>query len=117
VRVKVDRGLRAGIVKCAGEGVVGGALATTAGITTSDALAKRIALGSACAVENMEGVAVGLACEAAKVPFAAVLVVTNVAGKHGRQQWLENRVAAAIRGAEIVMEWLEKDAPGLKRRT
>jgi nucleoside phosphorylase len=58
-----------------------------------------------------------MACEATKVPFAALLVVTNVVGRNGRQQWLQNHEAAAVRGAEIVMDWLEKEAPGSKRGT
>lgn len=114
VRVSTHRGLSQGLVRCAGDVALRGALATTAGITTSDALARRLARQSGCAVENMEGVAVGLACAAERVPFAGLLVVTNVVGARGRAQWLANREAAAARGAEIVMEWIASGAPGLR---
>jgi nucleoside phosphorylase len=115
VRAKVHRALSAGIVRSAGKGVLRGSLATTAGITTSDGLARRIAQGSGCLVENLEGVAVGLACESERVPFAGLLVVTNVVGKRGREQWFENHGAAAQRGAAIVLEWIERGAPGVPR--
>ena len=115
VSVKAHRGMSSGLAKCAGRGALRGALATTAGITTSDALAKRIALGSGCAVENLEGVAVGLACQAERVPFAGVLVVTNLVGKSGRADWLRNHAAAAERGAEIVLDWLQRGAAGVPR--
>lgn len=115
VRAQAHRALSAGIAKCAGRGVLRGPLATTSGITTSDALARKIAAKSQCAVENLEGVAVGLACESEGVPFAALLVTTNVVGKHGRKQWLANHAAAAERGAEIVLAWIQKGAPGLPK--
>ncbi|HKU43086.1 MAG TPA: hypothetical protein VJR89_33230 [Polyangiales bacterium] len=109
---RAHRGLSAGLAKAAGK-ALRGTCATTCGITTSDGLARRLARAGAGAVENLEGVAVAMACERERVPFAAVLVVTNVVGRKGRRQWLENRVAAAERGAEILASWLDAGAPGI----
>jgi nucleoside phosphorylase len=116
VQVKANRRLRAAIAKCAGPTVLRGNLATTAGITTSNALAQKLAKGSGCVVENLEGVAVGLACDAQHVAFAGIFVVTNVVGKQGRQQWASNHQAAAQRGAQILTDWIESGAPGLPPR-
>jgi nucleoside phosphorylase len=91
---------------------VRGSLATTAGITTSDELARKLAQ-SKCATENLEGLAVGLACEKERVAFAALLLVTNQVGEQGREQWLQNHQAAAERGAAILLEWIDAGAAGL----
>jgi len=90
-----------------------GALATTLGITTSNTLAHRIESDSHCGTENLEALGVALACESEKVPFCALLVITNVVGDRGRGQWRQNHVAAAESGARVLLDWLEADAPGL----
>ena len=52
-------------------------------------------------------------CAAHAVPFAALLVSTNEVGAQGRAQWLANHQAAAARGAEVLLGWLSRGAPGL----
>jgi nucleoside phosphorylase len=93
-----------------------GALATTLGITTDDALARELASRSGCYGENLEALAVALACKAAAVPFAAVLACTNEVGAQGRAQWLEHRAAAAAAVAQVVLGWLAGGATGLPQR-
>jgi nucleoside phosphorylase len=91
----------------------GGALATTLGITTDDALAGELAHGSGCEGENLEALAVLLACEGANVPCAILLGCTNLVGSEGRKQWLAHRAEAARATAEHVKTWLVAGAPGL----
>jgi nucleoside phosphorylase len=93
-----------------------GALATTLGITTDDALARELAARSGCQGENLEALAVGLACKGAGVVFAAVLGCTNEVGSHGRAQWLQHRTTAARATAKLVLDWLTRGAPGLPPR-
>jgi nucleoside phosphorylase len=93
-----------------------GTAATTLGITTSDALARRLARTSACEVENLEALSVALACESERVPFAAILIVTNIVGSRGRKQWADNQRSAADRGSRIIQHWLARGAPGLPGR-
>jgi nucleoside phosphorylase len=115
VRAKLDRALLAGLAR-GQRGVLRGALAVTPGITTDDALAARLAAYSGCIAENLEALPVALACAAHGVPFAAVLVNTNDVGARGRAQWLEHHQAAAARGAEAVLDWLNRGAPGVPAR-
>jgi nucleoside phosphorylase len=89
-----------------------GTLATTLGITTDDALAHELAR-SGCVAENLEAIAVALACHDAGAAFSAVLGCTNVVGAQGRKQWLEHRAVAARESAELVLDWLANGAPGL----
>jgi len=110
----VDRGLARELARCA-PGALRGTLATTTGITTSNALARRIGRETGCATENLEALGVALACSAARVAFAALLVVTNTVGSRGRADWQAHHAAAAERGARIVTDWLELGAPGLPR--
>ena len=110
---RLHRALTRGLARCA-PGALRGTLATTAGITTSNALARRIARETGCETENLEALGVALACEAERVAFAALLVVTNTVGSRGRAQWLEHHAAAAERGARVLTEWLALGAPGLQ---
>jgi nucleoside phosphorylase len=89
-----------------------GAVATTLGITTDDALARDLAARSGCYGENLEALAIALACQGAGVAFAAVLGCTNTVGSQGRAQWLEHRTTAAHATAELVRDWLARGAPG-----
>lgn len=59
------------------------------------------ALGADWSVETMEAWSVARACEAAGIPFAAILGVTNEVGPQAHAQWLANRqvVEAAVRAA------------------
>ena len=88
------------------------ALATTLGITIDDSLAHELGTRSGCHGENLEALAVALACHGAGVAFAAVLGCTNTVGSQGRAQWLEHRATAARATAELVLEWIARGAPG-----
>ncbi len=90
-----------------------GELATTAAITTDDALAEELARASGCDAENLEALAVALACEDQGVPFAAVLACTNEVGSRGRSQWVQWKDGAAAATSRLVLAWLADRAPGL----
>lgn len=84
------------------------AIATTLGITTDDALAATLGERSGCRGENLEALAVALACQATGVRFAAVLACTNLVGAQGRAQWLRNARSAAEAAAQAVLTWLQR---------
>jgi nucleoside phosphorylase len=109
-----DRGLAAGLAQSA-PNAARGALATTLAVTTDDALARELGERSGCCGENLEGVAVALACAAAAVPFAALLACTNEVGARGRAQWAAGHRAAAHDTAAALITWLAAGAPGLPR--
>jgi nucleoside phosphorylase len=90
-----------------------GAVATTLGITTDDSLARTLGRKSGCAAENLEAFSVALACGARDLPFASLLVATNEVGSQGREQWRTHQREAAERGARVVLDWIERGAPGL----
>jgi len=115
IRAQTHPGLSAALARF-GQRPVRGGLLTTPGITTSDALAKRLARTSGCVVENLEALAVALACQAERVPFSALLSITNVVGRRGRADWAAHRRAAAVRGADHLLAWLARGAPGLPPR-
>jgi nucleoside phosphorylase len=93
-----------------------GEVATTLSITTDDALAARIGRKSGCCSENLEAFAVGLACATRDLPFAALLVATNVVGSPGREQWSKHQRKAAERAARLTLDWLGRGARGLVER-
>ncbi|MET0385714.1 MAG: hypothetical protein ABW321_07130 [Polyangiales bacterium] len=88
-------------------------VATTLGITTDDAHARKLGRKTGCGAENLEAFAVALACEAHALPFASVLVATNAVGSQGRAQWREHQRKAAERGARLLLRWLKRGATGL----
>jgi len=110
-RAPTDRALREGLRSCA-PFAGAGALGTTLSITTDDALARSLGEGSGCVGENLEGVCVAAACAAAGVPFAALLGCTNVVGAHGRAQWLAEHERLARRTCGVILQWLDRGAPG-----
>ena len=117
VRSRADEALQAGLLRVAAGisgGVLTGTLATTAFITTDDALAASLAR-SGCVGENLECVAVGLACEAERMPWAALLACTNDVGARGRAQWLAEHAHAAEQTCGGLLAWLDQGAPGLLR--
>jgi nucleoside phosphorylase len=93
-----------------------GTVATTLSITTDDQLAGRLGRKTSCCAENLEAFSVALACAARDLPFAAVLVSTNLVGSSGREQWSKHQRKAAERGARLVLEWLARGARGLQTR-
>jgi futalosine hydrolase len=88
-------------------------VATTLGITTSDALAARLGRDSETAVEHLEAFAVASSCARQSVPFAAVLGVANAVGSTGRAEWRANHVHAANAAASYLVRWLHAGAPGV----
>jgi nucleoside phosphorylase len=85
-------------------------LATTLAITTDDVLAAQLSDGADCVGENLEAIAVALACRAQQVAFAAVVGITNEVGSHGRNQWLQHHALAARTTSDCVMHWLRGGA-------
>ena len=106
-----DPSMRDGLV--AAGGATPADVATTLAVTTDDALAARICAATSCAVEHLEAHAVATACNAAGVPFAAVLGVANHVGSCGRAEWQANHQASSDAAVAHLIAWLEKGAPGL----
>lgn len=79
-------------------------IANTVGITTDDALAARLALGSGADVEHLEAFAFARACAVGKVPCATALGIANVVGSRGRAEWLAGHVRASQEAADVA--WL-----------
>jgi nucleoside phosphorylase len=96
--VVLDRGLHDALV---GAGAKSVQIANTVGITTSDALAERLAAKTAADVEHLEAFAFARACAAAQLPCAAALGVANVVGAKGRAEWLANHVRASQEAADV----------------
>jgi purine-nucleoside phosphorylase len=71
-------------------------------ITKTRALARRLA--GAGAVENLEAFAVARA--AGKIPFAAVLGVSNAVGPQAHAQWRRHAAPAAAAACAAVLAWL-----------
>jgi nucleoside phosphorylase len=96
------------------EPILRGPLGVTLAITTNDTLASELARASDCCAENLEALAVGLACRALGLPFAALLACTNEVGSRGRAQWAQHHTLAATTTATHVVSWLKQGAPGLR---
>lgn len=90
------------------------AVATTLGITTDDTLAQNLGELSGCAAENLEAYSVATVCTDLGVPFACLLVATNAVGSSGREQWRTHERAAALDGAEYLLDWIEHAAAELR---
>lgn len=112
VAVEPARGLAEALAQRAPE-AARGTLATTAAITIDDALAAELARASGCDAENLEAIAVALACEDQAIPFAAVLACTNEVGSRGRAQWMQWKDGAAAATSRLVLGWLADGAPQL----
>ena len=88
-------------------------LASTLGRISEDALAATMHAASGCDSENPEAFGVAAACSAARVPFVAVLGVTNLVGSTGRQDWGQFQREAVTQAANAVANWLHTGAQGL----
>ena len=80
---------------------------TVSAISTDPALRARLAAD--WDLEHMEAYGAALACQAAGVPFAAVLGVSNEVGPEAHAQWLQHR-AAAERAAQAVVQRIASEA-------
>jgi purine-nucleoside phosphorylase len=74
-------------------------------ITHAAALARRIA-GTGAALENLEAFAVARAAAGARVPFAAVLGVSNAVGPRAHAEWRANHLAASRAACHAVWSFL-----------
>jgi nucleoside phosphorylase len=72
------------------------------GITRTRAAADTLARATGAALENLEAFAVARACARARVPFGAVLGVTNAVGPRAQPQWRANAAAAAAAACAVV---------------
>jgi nucleoside phosphorylase len=113
--LETDRALADGLAE-AEPSALRGAVANTLGITIDDQLAGRLGRKTSCCAENLEAFSVAVACAARDLPFAAVLVTTNVVGSGAREQWRKHQRKAAERGARLVLEWVARGARGLPTR-
>jgi nucleoside phosphorylase len=80
---------------------------TCGAVTTDPVLAERLADGWQC--EHLEAFGVAHACQAAGVPFAAVLGVANAVGPDAHVEWLANREAAQAAARDLVRTLLSTD--------
>jgi nucleoside phosphorylase len=80
---------------------------------SDDGLATTIQPASGCDAENNELFGVAAACQAANVPFAAVLGVTNLVGSTGRHDWAQFHREAVTQAASLIGTWLHNGAQGL----
>jgi nucleoside phosphorylase len=97
--------LRARLAAAAGDAVASVSVACPLAITHTAALARRIAATGA-ALENLEAFAVARAAAAARVPFAAVLGVSNVVGPKAHAEWRVNHLAASRAACHVVWSFV-----------
>lgn len=90
-----------------------GTIAATLAITEDDALARELRARSGCVGENLEALAIGLACQTLGIAWSALLGCTNQVGAQGRAQWRAHHALAAATTADHVRAWLDTGAPGL----
>lgn len=88
-------------------------VACTLARTTDDTVAASINPTTGCEAENLEAFSVAEACKAAKVPFAAVLGVSNIVGSTGTHDWTQFQRAAVNAAAETIVTWIQRGAQGL----
>lgn len=78
-----------------------------------DALAASLHGATGCDADNGELFGVAAACQAANVPFAAVLGVSNLVGSTGRHDWAQFQREAVTQAGQCVGTWLHNGAQGL----
>jgi purine-nucleoside phosphorylase len=76
------------------------------GITRSAAVARKLAATTGAALENLEVLAVARAAARAKVPFAAVLGVSNHVGPQAHAEWKSLAALASASACAAVLAWL-----------
>lgn len=78
-----------------------------------DALAATIPPQTGCEADNPEAFAVATACQAANVPCAAVLGVSNLVGSVGLKDWQQFQREAVTQAGNVLGAWLHAGAQGL----
>jgi nucleoside phosphorylase len=81
--------------------------------TTDDVVASGVHPRTGCEVENLEAFAIAVACNAAEVPFTAVMGVSNIVGSTGDHDWRMFQRDAVTRAAEALIGWVQQGAAGL----
>ncbi len=76
-------------------------------ITQTTAAARRAARATDCALENLEVFAVARVAVAAKIPFAAVLGISNLSGPGAHHEWKTFAGPAVAAAADAVFRWLQ----------
>ena len=75
-------------------------------ITRTRAAATALARHTGAALENLETFAVARACAQARIPFAAVLGISNRVGPQAHREWLRHAAPAAAAACAVVERWL-----------
>lgn len=88
-------------------------VACTLARTTDDTIAASLHPATGCEAENLEAFSVAEACKSAKIPFAAVLGVSNIVGSTGTRDWTQFQRAAVNAAAETIVTWIQRGAQGL----
>jgi purine-nucleoside phosphorylase len=107
--------LRAQLERAAAEAPPAVTVACPLAITHTAALARRIAATGA-ALENLEAFGVARAAASARVPFAAVLGVSNVVGPRAHAEWRANHLAASRAACHVVWSFLRPPTRRAGRR-
>ncbi len=84
-------------------------VATVFSITTDNDLAGRIRKNREADVENMELYGIARVCLENRIPWNAVLGVTNKVGDQGRSQWNLNREGLAMESCEYLFKLVDKN--------
>jgi len=77
-------------------------------ITATDTAAILAAKKSRSALENLEAFSVARAAASMKIPFAAVLGISNHVGPEGRGEWQRNAAEAAAAACRAVVDFLSR---------
>jgi nucleoside phosphorylase len=89
-------------------------VACTLAITAASKTAARLTGKSGVALENLEAFAVARAAAAARLPFAAILGVSNRVGPQAPAEWKTHAAAAARSACTAVLAWLALRPPVIK---
>ena len=79
------------------------------GITRTTRLARQRQRNPGAQLENLEAFAIARAAARARIPFTAVLGISNIVGPQGHTQWQANAAAAAARANRAVAAWLQSN--------
>jgi nucleoside phosphorylase len=77
-------------------------------ITRTRAAANALVRQTGAALENLETFAVARACARVRIPFGAVLGITNRVGPRAHTEWRQNAGAAAAAACAVVERWLAR---------
>lgn len=84
-------------------------VATPLAITRTTGLARRILRETGAAVENLEAFAVARAAAAARIPFGAVLGISNRVGPRAHAEWRQHQERATAAASAVIDAYLKSD--------